>query len=203
MWARVPTVTFPYFGTKNALARLYPAPIKGAPIIEPFAGAAGYACHWARKTEGQVMAYLYDKDPRVVEVWHWLQTDPVSFIREGDRIFSGDYTRTTYEGAWPYRWIAGAGGFANMNTATPWLRNEWRRHRQRVLDTVPFIRRWRIEHVNDYTEAPDMRGTWFIDPPYVPGKTKAGNEYVAGADGLDFVALGDWCRTRRGVDHCV
>jgi hypothetical protein len=37
--------TFSYYGSKWLVARHYPPPLDGAPIIEPFAGAAGYA-HW-------------------------------------------------------------------------------------------------------------------------------------------------------------
>jgi site-specific DNA-adenine methylase len=121
-------VTFPYFGTKNALAKHYPAPIPGAPIIEPFAGAAGSACHWARQTNGQVMAYLYDKDPRVVEVWKWLQNDPASFIREGDAAFHGETACV-----WPFNNLAGGSHDApTQNADRPWLRNEWRKTRRYV-----------------------------------------------------------------------
>ena len=39
---------FAYYGAKHELARKYPRP-RYPLIIEPFAGAAGYSCHWAHR----------------------------------------------------------------------------------------------------------------------------------------------------------
>ena len=39
-----------------------------------------------------------------------------------------------------------------------------------------------------------MEATWFVDPPYAD----AGRAYKHGAQGIDFSALADWCRSRNG-----
>ena len=49
----------------------------------------------------------------------------------------------------------------------------------------------RIE--GDYTEAPDVEATWFVDPPY---DNRAGRRYRCQPG--SFEALGAWCRERRG-----
>lgn len=70
----------------------------------------------------------------------------------------------------------------------------WTRElRQRVADQVPHIRHWRIIE-GDYTRAPEVEATWFVDRPYESG----GAHYRYGADAIDTAALADWCRARRG-----
>lgn len=46
----------------------------------------------------------------------------------------------------------------------------------------------------DYTDAPDVAATWFIDPPY----QIAGREYRHDSRAIDYTALGAWCHARRG-----
>ena len=45
-----------------------------------------------------------------------------------------------------------------------------------------------------YHEAPDVRATWFVDPPYVG----AGTHYRCSSKAIDFDHLGAWCVDRRG-----
>lgn len=53
----------------------------------------------------------------------------------------------------------------------------------------------RVElHHGNYTIAPDIEATWFIDPPYqIDGQYYAHNQKH-----LDFSKLSSWCRLRRG-----
>lgn len=44
-------------------------------------------------------------------------------------------------------------------------------------------------------DAGEHDATWFIDPPY---QVVQGEQYPNGAQSIDFAALGDWCRSRRG-----
>jgi 16S rRNA G966 N2-methylase RsmD len=64
--------------------------------------------------------------------------------------------------------------------------------RERVASQVDRIRHWVVIE-GDYTRAPDVEATWFIDPPY---NNRAGSHYVH-AD-LDYAALATWCQSRRG-----
>jgi hypothetical protein len=61
---------FSYFGGKKALAKHYPPPAEHT-IIEPFAGSAGYALHWATP---QHRVILIEKDPAVYALWRRLQS---------------------------------------------------------------------------------------------------------------------------------
>lgn len=64
--------------------------------------------------------------------------------------------------------------------------------RNRVATQVEHIRHWRIIE-GDYSLAPNVAATWFVDPPY---NNRVGQYYVI-AD-LDYRTLGEWCRSRRG-----
>jgi len=64
--------------------------------------------------------------------------------------------------------------------------------RARLAAQVPKIRSWRVIE-GDWWEAPDVRATWFIDPPY----QGAGRYYRHST--VDYSALGAWCRTRSGL----
>jgi hypothetical protein len=55
-----------YYGSKWRMAHLYPPPRHGL-IIEPFAGAAGYALNYADRD-----VLLIDVSPRIAELWRWL-----------------------------------------------------------------------------------------------------------------------------------
>ena len=66
--------------------------------------------------------------------------------------------------------------------------------RERVASQVDRIRHWKIVE-GDYSLAPDVEATWFIDPPY---NNAAGRQYIHGPSGIDFQALSAWCRRRRG-----
>jgi hypothetical protein len=66
--------------------------------------------------------------------------------------------------------------------------------RLRIAEQLPHIRHWRIIHGSAF-EAPDVRATWFIDPPY----HVAGRHYRFGSSTLDYPELGRWCARRRGL----
>lgn len=66
--------------------------------------------------------------------------------------------------------------------------------RKRVADQVPAIKHWRIIE-GDYTAAPDVEATWFVDAPY---RGRQGRHYIHPSSRIDYPALGRWCRARRG-----
>lgn len=68
------------------------------------------------------------------------------------------------------------------------------RVRETLAAQVECIRHWRIYNCS-YEDCPDVGpATWFIDPPY----QRAGKHYAYGSEGIDFDALGGWCRSRTG-----
>jgi hypothetical protein len=66
-------------------------------------------------------------------------------------------------------------------------------YRERVAAQVEYIKHWKIIE-GDYTLAPNIVATWFIDPPY----ERMGSYYVHGSNEIDYSALAAWCLARRG-----
>ncbi|MGN6108961.1 MAG: hypothetical protein ACTHU0_27895 [Kofleriaceae bacterium] len=190
-----------YYGGKWRAAPSYPAP-RHQTIIEPFAGAAGYSLRHGIDRD----VVLVEKYPTIAAIWRYLiAADPAEIraIPEVDDV--DDLPAWVPQAA---RWLVGF----SMNSAasTPrrtlsagrrMLRAKHRQfegwtaaQRERVATQVKFIRHWQIIE-GDYTLAPDVdEATWFIDPPY----ERAGRHYVHGSSGIDYAALGAWCRARRG-----
>ena len=63
--------------------------------------------------------------------------------------------------------------------------------RERIASQLGTIRHWTLIE-GDYTEAPDIAATWFIEPPY----EVAGRHYRHRP--TDYGELAAWCRSRRG-----
>jgi len=188
-------VPFYYCGAKHALARRYPPPAH-ATIIEPFAGAAGYACYWATP---QHRVLLFDRDPEIVALWHRLQAmDPRELAamecppigaRCHDPLINLAQTGNAIRPGWE-RW-RNAKVTARQSLIWPTMR-------LRILRMLPTIRHWTVT-CGDYTDAPDLRATWFIDQPYHRQQRRGrGDGYAHGADAIDYDALGQWCRARQG-----
>ena len=122
---------FAYYGAKHEKAHKYPPP-RFDLIIEPFAGAEGYSCHWARhrvtpscydrhertpghscrqadlgsgsvgNTPGVRSVILNDADKGVVDTWHRVQRMTADDVRSLDAELDKE---RTYE-----RLVAWAGG---------------------------------------------------------------------------------------------
>lgn len=196
---RVTAPFWRYFGGKWRLAPTYPKPTHRT-IIEPFAGAAGYSLRYAHHD-----VILVDKYPVVCEVWRWLigsspadvraipcveaVDDLPSWVPEGARHLVGFSLNSAVVSPMKTlslgrRKLAALGrNYEGWNEA----------QRERVAQNVLAIKHWRVIE-GDYTEAPDVEATWFVDPPYA----EMGRRYVHGSKHIDFAALGAWCRTRRG-----
>jgi hypothetical protein len=189
-----------YYGGKFRAAPLYPPP-RHETIIEPFAGAAGYACRYPDRS-----VVLIEKYAVVAEMWRYLIATPSHQIRaiplvenvadlpsslpEAARSLVGFWLNTGAES--PRKQLSA--GMRRM-TATGRKFFGWNSNvRQRVASQVGAIRHWKIIE-GDYTLAPSVEATWFVDPPY---DNDAGSHYVHGRGGLDYAALGAWCRGRRG-----
>lgn len=182
---------FSFFGGKWKLATRYPAPSRPL-IVEPFAGSAGYATRYADRD-----VVLVDRDPTIAAIWRWLITVSVDEVMSlpldpSDRSSLHRAPRDLI-GFWCAR---GRTRPANT-TSSAWLRSGkwpasfWGEYaRARIAEQVPLIRHWRIIE-GDYTEAPDVDATWFVDPPYIGSR-----RYPARVE--DYAHLASWTRSRRG-----
>lgn len=189
---------FSYYGGKwRAAARRYAPPGRDA-IVEPFAGAAGFAVrHNARRV------VLVDKDPVIVGVWRYLVAVTPSELEALPDLAPGEVVDDL---AVPPEARALIGFWLNRGCAYPGRRaSQWMRQgaspgsfwgpavRRRLASQLEGIRHWEVLE-GDYWAAPDIEAHWFVDPPY----EAAGRHYRYGSDALDYQALGAWCRTRRG-----
>lgn len=187
-----------YYGGKWAAAPRYPAP-QHKTIVEPFAGAAGYACRYPDH-----MVTLIDADPIIAGIWAYLIRTPAAEIRALPDIPEGG-TVDDLPVCQEARWLAGF--WCNEGAAAPCKRpSKWAsradacvpwggwgaRARTRIARDVERIRHWRVIK-GPYDAAPDVTATWFVDPPY---QTSAGRHYRQQPG--NFAALGAWTRARRG-----
>jgi len=188
-----------YFGGKFRAASRYPKPLHRT-IVEPFAGAAGYSLRYP-----DLNVILVERYAVVAEMWRYLiavKPDEVRRIPCVEHV--DDLPSWVPPGG---RWLVGF----TMNAATDYpckrlsagrikLRSMGRifegwseAQRERVASQVESIRHWRIIE-GEYTDAPSVEATWFVDPPYV-NMTRT---YKHGNDTIDYRALGAWCRVRHG-----
>jgi hypothetical protein len=190
-----------YYGGKFRAAPRYPAP-QHETIIEPFAGSAGYSMrHPARRV------ILIEKYPVIAGIWRYLiAVSPEEVMRIPDVEHVDDLPTWCPQeardlvGFWmssavasPRRALSKGQRFLREkhgNMMTGWNANT----RERIASQVAFVRHWRVIE-GDYTDAPNVPATWFVDPPY---NNHAGAHYVHGPNAIDFAGLGAWCRSRRG-----
>lgn len=184
-----------YYGSKSKIISKYPAPIYNT-IIEPFAGTAQYALkYWDKEI------ILIEKYDVICNLWKWLQKCSEKDILTIRQLKYGESTDN-------FQWdcqeqkdlvgfiITGAPSIPKK-TASRWKTVERPNTQQFRLETIANnlhkIRHWKII-CGDYTEAPDIIATWFIDPPYVVG----GKYYKYGSKYLDYNFLGNWCKQKQG-----
>lgn len=187
-----------YYGAKWRIAPRYPKP-RHPTIIEPFAGAAGYSL---RYPDHDVI--LVEKYHVIAEIWRWLiaaTPDEVRAIPCVDAI--ADLPAWVPDGA---RWLVGfnltaqgkrpalhlSSGLA-ARRGRGWCEGWSAAMRERVAAQVTAIRHWRVIQ-GDFTAAPNIEATWFVDGPY----QRAGYGYVHGSRNMDYTALARWCRSRSG-----
>lgn len=160
---------FCFYGGKWRAAPRYPVPLH-ATIVEPFAGAAGYA---TRHAERQVV--LVERDPVLAALWRFLIKAHPHEIRSIP-LLSGDETVDDLDTCIEAKSLVGF--WLNKGSAQPkrsqsaWMRagirpkSFWGEEiRSRIAAQVEHIRHWRVIE-GDFSTAPDITATWFIDPPY-------------------------------------
>lgn len=186
---------FSFYGAKWRDAPHYPKP-RYSRTIEPFAGSAGYSTRYYLND-----VVLVEKDPIIAGLWRWL------IGASGDEILALPLEipttvrdlglapgPSTLIGFWLARGSHGA-----RQTPAAWMRHGeypnsfWGvKVRARIADQVGAIRHWTVIE-GDYSDAPEVEATYFVDPPYA---NKAGSHYRIRFAG--HAALGEWCRTRPG-----
>jgi len=183
---------FYYYGRKKQIAKHYPKPFFPT-IIEPFAGAASYSLHAGHWRNNVI---LIEKDARVAEVWRWLieEATPTKILalpdlRVGDK--SSEFLHIVHAAtkmAFKYRTIK----------VTPVLERNWEISKRVMAADLHKVKHWRLIK-GDYSLAPDLEATWFIDPPY---KSSPGHGYAHGSSDIDYQTLAAWTRARRGQLIC-
>ena len=187
---------FPYYGSKWNVARHYPAPAPG-PVVEPFAGSAGYATF-----HGCPDVLLLDADPHIAGVWDFLiRATPAEILSLPELPHAGDSVDDhplPQEARWLIGFWLNRGSARPKRTRTAFSTRADRhqltwgsRAKARIASQIDAIRGWRVLNA-PFHAAPDVEATWFVDPPY----GDKGRFYRIGFDG--FADLGDWCRSRRG-----
>lgn len=191
---------FSFYGGKYRIAERYGVP--GPAIIEPFAGSAGYSVRFHDRA-----VTLIERDPVIAALWRYLvRVDPREILSiplvapEGsvDDLGSVAPEARSLVGFW-----------LNRGMSAPCLRpSAWHRAFQatgerplsrwsedakaRIARQVEAIRHWKVIE-GDWSEAPDVNATWFVDPPY---SGRAGRRYRFNR--IDYLSLGAWCQSRRG-----
>jgi hypothetical protein len=86
---------------------------------------------------------------------------------------------------------------------TPILARNWEISKRYMSENLFKIKHWKII-CGDYTVAPDLEATWFIDLPY---KEDAGEGYRYGSRLINYEELAQWSKQRKGAvifceGHC-
>jgi site-specific DNA-adenine methylase len=150
---------FYYYGRKKQIAKHYPKPNYDT-IIEPFAGAAAYSMfedNWKKNV------ILIEKDEKVAQIWDWLinnatleEIKQLPDLKVGEK--SSEFLHIVHAAtkmAFHFKTIK----------VTPVLERNWEISRRVFAENLYKIKHWSIIN-GDYTEAPNIEATWFIDPPY-------------------------------------
>lgn len=186
---------FKFYGAKQRIAAQYPEPELDT-VVEPFAGAAGYAVHWRKHAS---LAILIEKDKRVVALWHRLLKMDVGDLLNMPAPVPGERSTDLL--------VAFAAGRSTRDTpveftVTTRMAERFDPMRRRIAGVLDECRHFEVR-AGDYREAPDLAATWFVDPPYqTTGAGRAdrtrGGRYTHANTDLNYQGLGDWVQARRG-----
>ena len=189
-----------YFGAKWRSAPRYPTPTHDT-IVEPFAGAAGYALRYPDRR-----VILVERYAVVAAVWRYLIAVRADELRTIPAVECVDDLPSwvPQEARWLIGLRFGAGDSRPRARVSPMVRRDGGFDLASIADQVERIRHWTIIE-GDYTQAPDTVATWFVDPPYqtagsrsrAPGQHRR-VRYPHGGDSIDYAALGAWTAARRG-----
>ncbi len=179
---------FYYYGRKKKYLRHYPLPTMDT-IIEPFAGSASYALYGENWRKNVV---IVERDAQIAGLWKWLISDATrdDLLSYPDPVLgeqTADLLHILHMAS--KRWHT-----YRKATATPFMMDAWRASKRYMADNVHKIKNWTLIE-GDYTTAPDVEATWFIDPPY---QGEPGTGYRHGSADLNYEDLASWIRNRKG-----
>lgn len=184
---------FCYYGGKFRSAPHYPAPMYGH-IIEPFAGAAGYATRYY-----QHKVTLCEINPKVAALWRFLiRSKPSEILGIPAQVEHVDCLKTEEHKYLVGFWL-NKGASTPCKTPSSWMRGGTRPNsywgqtiRERIASQVNQIKHWSIREC-DFQNIPNFLATWFIDPPYTgnDGKLYTYNK-------VNYSILADFVKTRNG-----
>ena len=188
---------FPYYGSKWNIARHYPKPAHDL-VIEPFAGAAGYATFYDCPR-----VHLVDADPIIAGVWSYLirvSSSEILALPEIPEVGDGvDNYDLPQEAKWLIGFWLNRGSASPKKTRTAYSARTdkaqliWgARAKERIASQIGSIRGWTVT-CGSYADSTNVEATWYIDPPYIE-KGKYYRKSFA-----EFDDLGRWCRSRRGM----
>jgi site-specific DNA-adenine methylase len=188
-----------YYGGKFRSAPRYPKPTHST-IVEPFAGAAGYSMRYADRK-----VVLVEKYPVISGVWRYLIS-----VSEGEILSIPEVDDVRDLPPWvpqEARWLVGfcmndgvTSPCVRLSAGRIELRNKGRAYegwchnrKELIAKQLRLIRHWTIID-GDFSAAPAVAGTWFVDPPY----RVAGKYYKHTLSAGDYTRLASWCRDREG-----
>jgi hypothetical protein len=188
---------FCYFGGKYRVAAHYPPP-SHATVVEPFAGAAGYATRWYTP---KLVVKLYELDPIICSLWDYLiKVRPAEIRRLPLVVEHTDDLRCCMEakvliGFWLNKGTVGVHRVPSSRSKSGDRPNShWGEViRERIATQVALVKQWTIKQ-SSYEKIPNIRATWFIDPPY----SVRGCVYPCSSVNIDYIKLGAWSRGRKG-----
>ncbi|MDC9724205.1 MAG: hypothetical protein PSN34_15755 [Urechidicola sp.] len=179
---------FYYYGRKKQISKYYPTP-QCDTIVEPFAGAAAYSAY---KDNWKKNVILIEKDEKVYKIWDWLINEATEQeilnlpeLKIGEK--SSDFLHIIHAAtkmAFHFKTIK----------VTAVLERNWEISKRIMSQNLHKVKHWQILN-DDYSNAPDIKATWFIDPPY---KGEAGLGYRHSSKFLDYNKLAEWALNRKG-----
>lgn len=184
-----------YYGSKSKIIDKYPAPTTDT-IVEPFAGTAQYGLKYFDRE-----VILVEKYDVIARLWRWLQTCSKKDILDLPRLKCGqsidDYQWDCDEAKWLVGFIITGAPTQPKKTASKWktvIRPNTQNYKlELIANNLDRIRHWKVIE-GDYTQAPDIRATWFVDPPYQNG----GQYYRHSNKNISYEKLASWCLERKG-----
>lgn len=191
---RIPSPFIRYYGGKYSTAHHYPRPLHST-IIEPFAGAAGYALHYPMYD-----VILIEKYEKLAAIWRYLikvSEDELIAIPSVNSVLDLPPNLPTAAHDLVGFWMAEGTASPRLNMPKDWKWASDSRgwsdfNKQRLAAGLKHIRHWQIIE-GEYTDAPNIEATWFVDPPY---NNLAGKTYKHSK--LDYSKLAKWCNSRKG-----
>ncbi|MEC4806106.1 MAG: hypothetical protein SAJ12_23915 [Jaaginema sp. PMC 1079.18] len=179
---------FYYYGRKKQIAKYYPSP-NFETIVEPFAGSAAYSLYGSNWKKNVI---LIERDERISKIWDWLinkatpsEIKSLPDLKVGER--SSEFFHIIHAAtkmAFHYKTIK----------VTHVLARNWKFSKKYISENLFKIKHWRIIN-GDYTLAPNIEATWFIDPPY---KEDAGKGYRYSSRLINYEKLAAWSKERSG-----